>query len=425
MTSTALLSRALSRPITIAIAALALLTLASAASALHRHTPPIVQITTAPSTEIGGASFIGTSNLVLFNSDADLLGNGNATPNLFVFDLRYRVNKNQEGIYQLTTGTQPSRNAMAVRRAREIVFESEANFLGNGSTGREIFASRTANIRHADLPLIQITNSAGDSSAPMLSGNALYVTFASTTDLRGDGLTPGTHVYRAPFKNGLVGSGACPSYPCPGNPGLELVSTAAVGKYQLDFTGRFVVFESLADVLGNGSANGFQQLYLKDLSTGTVEEALTSGAADSRNPVIERKAASIVFESASNLLGTGSGHTQIYRWNRQKRPPVLEQITFGTDGDSTAPSLTAKADKIVFSSTADLKSTGTSGTNELFLYDVPSGKLVQLTSGSENLNRAATQLVFSVFTSSSNLAGNGNDKPQLFLTNAFPLLDPP
>ena len=417
-------SRGARRHITIAIAALAFLGMASAASALHRHTPPIVQVTTAPSTEIGGAAFVGTSNLVLFNSDADLLGNGNATPNLFLFDLQYRVNKNQVGIYQLTFGTQPTRNAMAVRRAREIAFESEADFLDNGSVGREIFASRSAIVRKSIVPMVQITNSAGDSFAPMLSGNAFYITFASTTDMRGDGLAPGTHVYRAPFRNGVVGSGACPSYPCPGNPDLELVSTAAVGKYSLDISGRFVVFESLDDVLQNGGANGFQQLYLKDLATGDVE-ALTAGAADSRNPAIERKAASIVFESASDLLGNGAGHTQIYRWNRQKRPAVLEQITFGTDGDSTAPSLTAKADKIVFSSTADLKNSGSSGTNELFLYDVPSGTLVQLTGGTENLTRAATQFVFSVFTSSADRLGNGNDKPQLFLTNAFPLLDPP
>ena len=394
-------------------------------SALHRHTPLVVQITNASSAQdIGGASFIGTSNLVLFNSDADLLGNGNATPNLFVFDLRYRVNKGQQGIYQLTFGNQPTRNAMAVRRGKDIAFESQMDFLGNGSTGRELFATRNANFRKSVLPLIQVTNSAGESFAPTLTGNSLYIAFASDTDLRGDGLTPGTHVYRAPFKNGFVGTPACPSYPCAGNPGLELVSTAAAGKYAMDADGQYVVFESLDDVLGNGSANGFEQLYLKDLNAGTVE-ALTSGAADSRNPAIERRAASIVFQSASDLLGAGAGHTQIYRWNRQKRPPMLEQITFGTDGDSTAPNLTAKADKILFSSTADLKSTGTSGTNQVFLYDVPSGVLVQLTSGTEGITGAATQLLFSVFTSHSDLVGNGNDKPQLFLANAFTLLDPP
>ncbi len=397
--------------------------LASIAYALHRHTPPVVQITAAPPQQIGGASFIGTSNLILFDTDADVIGNGNATPNLFVFDLRYRVNKNQPGFYQLTFGDQPCRNAMAVRRARELTFESTGDLLGNGSTGREIFASRKANIRSGEVPLVQITNSAGDSFAPVLSGNALYIAFASTADLRGDGLAPGTHVYRAPFKNGVVGTAGCPSFPCAGNPGLELVSTASAGKFAMDSAGGFVVFESSDNVLGTG-ANGFQQLYLKDLTTGDVER-LTNGLGDSRNPVVERKAASIVFDSTADLLGTGGGHSQIYRWNRQKRPPVLEQITAGVDGDSTAPTLTAKADKIAFSSTADLTGTGSSGTNELFLYDVPSAHLVQLTTGSENLTGVVTQLLFSAFIASSDLAGTGNTHPQLFLVNAFHLLDPP
>jgi hypothetical protein len=231
-------------------------------------------------------------------------------------------------------------------------------------------------------------------------------------------------VYPAPSKNGLVGTPACPSYPCAGNPGLELVSTAPAGKFAMDSSGRFIVFESTADVLNNGSANGFQQLFLKDLTTGTIEQ-LTGGTGDSRNPSIERKAASIVFESDSNLLGQNGGHTQIFRWNRQKRPPILEQITHGTDGDSTAPSLTAKADKIAFSSTADLMGNDADGTNQLFLYDLPSHHLVQLTGGSENLSGNATQLVFTAFTAQSDLVGNGNDQPQLFLINAFPLLDPP
>ena len=398
--------------------------LSAQALALHRHTPPVVQITTAPSTEVGGVSFVGTSNLILFHSDADLVGNGNATANVFVFDLQYRVNKKLEGIYQLTFGNQPSRNAVAVRRGKELAFESTGDLIGNGSTGREVFASRQAIVRKGVVPLIQITNSAGESSTPTLSNNGLYIAFASETDLRAEGLGPGKHVYRAPFKSGLVGTASCPSYPCAGNPGLELVSTAPVGKFAMDSSGRFVVFESTADVLNNGMANGSRQLFLKDLTTGTVEQ-LTSGTGDSRNPAVERKAASIVFESDSDLLGQNAGHTQIFRWNRQKRPPVLEQITFGTDGDSTAPSLTAKADKVAFSSTADLVGSGSTGTEQLFLIDLPKNNLVQLTSGSENLSGNATQLVFTAFTAHSDLVGNGNNQPQLFLVNAFPLLDPP
>jgi hypothetical protein len=257
-----------------------------------------------------------------------------------------------------------------------------------------------------------------------LSGNGLYIAFASETDLRAEGLGAGAHIYRAPFKNGLVGTPSCPSYPCPGNPGLELISTAAAGKFAMDSSGRFIVFESSADVPNDGSANGFKQLFLKDLTLGTIER-LTGAPADSRNPSIERKAASIIFESDGNLLGQSAGHTQIFRWNRQKRPPLLEQITFGSDGDSTVASLTAKADKIAFSSTADLLNNGANGTNQLFLYDVPKARLVQLTGGSENLSGNATQLVFTAFTAQSDLVGNGNSQPQLFLINAFPLLDPP
>jgi len=402
---------------------------------LHQQTPMFFQITTAPSQTGRAQTFAGRTTVQVFESDADLLGNGNATPQIFVFEQSQRVKRRRQGLFQLTFGDQPSRAPAAAKRGRIIAFESAADLLGNNSTGREIFASTGAKHKRGQLPLFQLTNAAGESFAPLISRNGDFLLFASTADLGNDGLNPGQHIYRALLKSRIVGKGNCPSYPCAPyvlspdvlNPGLDLLSRAVANNPASDSTGQLVAFESTEDVLENGYADGVRQLYLKDFVAGTVEQ-FTDGTRDSRNPIIRDEGDLVAFESDADLLNTGSTRTQIFLLDRRSQPQQLEQLTFGTDGDSTRPAFNTtggKKDDVVvsFLSTADFNGNGVAGINQIYIVRLPERQLIQVTTLSESIvSRLAGVYTYVSFWSEADVLGEGNDSLQLFEVNLFKLL---
>jgi Tol biopolymer transport system component len=397
--------------------------LVQATLALHRQTPSLVQITTAPSQDVGGASFIGNSNLVVFHSDGDLIGNGNTSSNIFLFDLKLRSKNHLPGLFQLTFGNQPSHHPTAARRGRSLAFESTADLMNNGSTGLQLFGAAPVKVRQGVVPLFQITKAAGSSFDAHLSENGRYLAFASTADIRNENLAPGVHVYRADLKKARLGQPSCPSYPCGFNPGLELLTRAVAGHPAIDKLGEFVVFDSAEDVLGPGTSNGFSQIYIRDFHLNATRR-VTSGVGDSRQSVIARNGWQIVFSSAADLVGNGNNRFNIFQADISVDPAEITQLTFGTDGDSTAPAVTGRGDKIVFSSTADLTSTGLTGTNQLHYLEIKGNRITKMTNGADDINESSAEFTFFVFASNSDLAGTGNTHPQLFLGNAFKILNP-
>jgi Tol biopolymer transport system component len=409
-------------------AAIALATCASlfaaarGADALHRNTAPLVQVTGQPSQVIGSPRFSAKSNVLLFHSDADLLGNGNQVPQIFMFDLASRAKHGLPGLFQITFGDQGSYAPTAARRARVIAFHSTADLLGTGSAGRQIFASTRAKVQKGSVPLLQVTRGPGESFDPVLNGrNGRIVAFTSTADLTGAGLPPGTRLYRADL--GRLEASACPAYPCPaeGNPGLELATPAEAGHAEIDHKGTRVVFESLADVAGTGCGTGVSQIFLRDFKAGTVEQ-LTCGTAASRHPVFTRDNHRVLFESDADLAATGSTHTQIFQVDLRRKPYALSQLTAGTDGDSArpAPNGTGSKNRFFFLSTADLLGTGGAGVERLYHYDERNG-LTRLTDGQSIDSTFAGQFTFVVFASNADFLGDGNDQSQLFLLNAYAL----
>lgn len=390
--------------------------------ALHRNTPTYVQITSEPSTALSAPSFAGKSNVVIFSSDGDLLQNGNAHSQIFVFDLKLRAKKNELGIYQLTAFPHDSVAPTAARRARTIAFHSTGDLLGTGSTGRQVFAARGVKVKHGIVPLRQLTRPPGESFDAILSGAGKFVAFSSTADLLNDGLGAGNHLYRAELRRVL--KSACPGYPCPAeeNPGLELLTPYEAWHPQLDNKGTGIVLESAGDVAGTGCVTGSRQIFLRDKKE--VWHQLTCGVGDSRNPVFTRDNRKVLFESDADLLSTGSLRTQIFQVDLTTTPFTLTQRTAGTDGDSTrpAPNGTRTKDRFFFVSTANLTGALVPGTPRLFQFDEQKG-LVVLTDDDSITSALAGQFTFVTFTSDSDLVGNGNADPQLFLINSFPFLD--
>jgi hypothetical protein len=401
------------------------LLVAASAGALHRATPLFLQLSEAPADLVGGMRFSDRSNLLLFHSDADLLGNGNATPQIFLFDLAGRVKRGQRSLYQLTFGEAPSLGPTAAHRGRVIAFDSEADLLGNGSTGRQIFASTAVKWSRGIVPLFQVTRAGAPSWGALLNARrGRTLIFSSHADLTDAGVPPGEHLYRVTLES--LARTACPGYPCPddGNPGLELIAWDVASQPDVDYKGDRAVFVSTGDVAGTGCANGASQIFLRDFKSGTVRQ-LTCGEADSRRPVFTQSYHAILFESDADLAGTGSTRTQIFQLDLRTSPPLLTQMTFGTDGDSTRPAPNGTKGKVrfFFHSTATLNAGGAPGTDRLYQFDEDRG-FVRITTDQPIGQDVAGQFTFAAFASDADFVGNGNSETQLFVVNSYPLYEP-
>lgn len=421
-----MMSTRVQRLLAVMVAALTLAT-ATRTEALHNNSPLLTQVTDKPSQTIGSIHFTMASNVMIFHSDADLLNNGNTMPQIFVFDTAKRVLKGERAFYQLTFGNQPSLNASATARARTIAFESAADHLGNGSTGRQIFASRLVRFKRPEgLILQQVTKGLGESFNPKLNASGRYVVFSSTGDLNGDGLAPGEHLYRSELRR--LRKAGCGSYPCPFggfNPGLDLVTREIATGAAIHPGGNFVVFESRGDAAGNGCSNGAQQLFVKDFKANTIQQ-LTFGTADSRGPKYSRDGKFIFFESDADLALTGSTRTQIFQYDMSAIPPKLKQLTFGTDGDSTDPAPgPGGAVRIHFTSTADLTNSGVSGVKRLYVKELLRDQIFRLSDTQQIDPGIDANFSFVIFVSSSDWLGNGNNQKQLFFLNSYRVVGPP
>jgi Tol biopolymer transport system component len=403
----------------------AVLLAAHSGLALHNNSPLILQVTDRPSRMLGAGQFAMASNVVVFHTDADLLGNGNAVPQIFVFDTAKRVLNGDRALHQLTFGSAASYNPSATARARSLAFESTADHLDNGSIGRQVFAARLVRFKSPQGTVLdQITHGLGESFNPKLNASGRYLVFSSTGDLNGDGLAPGEHLYRAELRR-LRKSG-CDSYPCTvgmANPGLDLVSREVATGATFHPGGNLVVFESRGDAAGTG-ADGVQQLFLRDFKTGAVQQ-LTFGALDSRGPKYSRDGKFVFFESAADLGANGNTRTQIFQLNMAIAPPRLTQLTFGTDGDSTDPAPgPGGAIRIHFASTADLTNSGVSGVKRMYVLELLRNKIYRL-SDTQDINAGIdANYNFAVFVSDSDWVGNGNEQPQLFFLNSYRVVAP-
>jgi hypothetical protein len=131
-------------------------------------------------------------------------------------------------------------------------------------------------------------------------------------------------------------------------------------------------------------------------------QQLTNGAGDPDNPSLAQpfdKNADGVIDTqwlAFDALGTFNGssgptanHRQIFLKNLVSGE--IRQVTFGTDGDSTEPSLSSLGGVLVFQSTARLTSNPTPpGIPQIFVYETNARTLRQVTNGAGPSTHALT-----------------------------------
>jgi Tol biopolymer transport system component len=388
-------------------AALFALVLAAApASAYHRKTPTLLQITPNGAGSIANARWAGF-RYVVFDSDADLLANGSTGRQVFYFDLQERDRTGLLAVHQLTSGAGDNRHGSTGSRAKVVAFDA----LAGGVGPRQIMlVSRAGGAPWA------LTQGAADSTDPIVDDGGRFVVFASQADLLGAGIG-GSQIFLADLRKA---SPTCP-YPCAatGNAGLRQLTHKAGNSAHpvVSKAGKVIAFESDADLLNGGETE--TQIYRVETKTDTTTRP-THGPGASRHPTLSKNGRVLAFESDADLLGAGAGGTQIFVF---KKDGTLVQVTAAPGGQSTSPSLELTGRGVLFESTADLLGDGSTGP-QIFEYGVATGVTRQVTdTPGTTRDPGYSAGVFTIFVANDDLLGNGSSGEQLYLVNLFALQD--
>jgi Tol biopolymer transport system component len=380
------------------------LLLPSAALALHRKTPRSMQITQGSAGEIGSPHWGGYRFLV-FDSNADLVRTGSQGRQVFLFDLRERALRDAVAVHQLTTGPGDSQRPSTGRHGRTVVYDG----LVDGT--RQVFKIRGRNGTPQAL-----TRGDADSWNVDISENESFAVFESNADFLGSGLG-GTQIYRIDLRGN---DPSCP-YPCPanGNAGLTQISFASGGNHHpvMNRDGDIIAFESDADPLQTGEHE--TQIYVASPAFGQLKAA-SHGPGASRNPTLSRNGSRLAFESSADLLHNGSTGTQIFLY-RDVFYGMPEQVTSSPGALSTEPSISTAGRALLFISTGDLAGRGNGG-SEVFQYDLRHRTLQQLTDASgSTLHPTYSAGVFTAFVADGDLLGTGATGQELYFVNLFKL----
>jgi len=411
----------------IAGAAIVLIT-ATASLALHRFTPPFVQVTSLASGEIGALSGWAPDQWA-FESNGDVVGNGNADWQIFIFSLLDRDFAQTPGLTQVTFGAHNARHPSISRNGQfiefRVAFEADGDLCADSANvcdasatpvaGRQIFIYSTATKL-----ITQVTTVPGDCLNPNLSGNGRFVAFESTVDINGSGATGGiAELYQADTTRP---SSTCRTLPCtppPGNPaagtGIKRITVGGGTHGVQSFNGLGIAFESKGDLLNGGANPGPQHIYL--LRKGVLTQLTTGSAEQGRNPSITQNGTLVAYEQ-DKLQQSGPPVSQIMMTKVRSKKTVLTVVTQGS-APSTGPSLSPNGRFLGFTSSGDLLGMGTPQ-NQVYTYNVRRRLLSQVTAGPNGSQTAQTTLfILSAFTSSDDFKGNGNATKQFFVANPF------
>ncbi len=312
-------------------------------------------------------------------------------------------------------------------------FAFDALGVFNGNTGaaathRQIFLKNlgTGEIR-------QVTASTGgDSTLPSVNERGGIISFQSTAALDGFGNPAGvSQVYLFQRDTGVLRRVSI------GRPPVNAVGLGPSTNASSTLDGSGVVFESTADLLGDGHDTAISQIFLarfdKRLHVVTDLFQATHGNGDSHNPFhgdspgnIAQKV--IVFDSvATDLPGTAlSPGRQIYEVTLDSATgapsPNISQITSQPIfGDCQAPRLDPTGNRLGFICTGDPLLNTTIG-NRMFILDRPSTTLYQLT-GAGDVQPPFSQNLgqwFAAISTTSDLTGNGVCGYQLYVIDYSP-----
>lgn len=264
------------------VCVLAALALAPAAGAHHRQMPPVVAITTSGDASLPRLAPPSRRAAAVVVDATIAVVNPFRTAGEPVFTFAAGSNAN------------PSISA----NGRVVAWDSDADPLGNGAPGRQVLTQNRTVLEQAAV------DPTGTSTNPAVDVAGVSVAFESTADLAGTGTVGARQVFLRHVDGSIRqlsrGSGTSR------NASIALRS-------------RLVVFESTSDPV-SGVDTGIAQIWIATLLAGTADP-ITSGLGASGSPTVSNDGRLVVFDSRADLAGDGhdTGVPQIYAYDTFSR----------------------------------------------------------------------------------------------------------
>lgn len=148
--------------------------------------------------------------------------------------------------------------------------------------------------------------------------------------------------------------------------------------------GRRIVFQSDSDFHGEGIPNGTDEIWLYDAESDALSRVTSASTdeRDSRTPSISADGRVVVFESNSDLLGTGlaAGQTEIWRYDIESGETTRLTEAPSAGGTSGGVVVSADGTVVAFHSNVDFESGRTmSNAAEIWLLNTTTGDLTRVT----------------------------------------------
>lgn len=194
--------------------------------------------------------------------------------------------------------------------------------------------------------------------------------------------------------------------------------------------GRFVAFESPATNLVAGDTNAAADIFVVDLATGLIQlESLSSDHTlsdrDSYQPSLSHDGRFLVFTSAARTFFADDRDGDLDVFLRDRHRGTTQRISqdrSGTPGNSEShsPWVSGDGSTVAFVSNANnLFPTDSGATPDIFVADVATGRITQVTHGNGPSRRpsltADGSQVWFVSHASDLITGDDNEGPDLFL----------
>ncbi|MCE2485859.1 MAG: PD40 domain-containing protein [Desulfurellaceae bacterium] len=179
--------------------------------------------------------------------------------------------------------------------------------------------------------------------------------------------------------------------------------------YDVSADGRRMLFKSNINLTGQNADEGLE-FFLYDVPTGTITQVTDTFGSGLMNGAMSADGSRIVFSARLNLTGQNAdGSTEIFLYDVPTG--TLTQVTdqlgnssYFSDSSQARRTISADGSRLAFSSWSNLTGQNADGSTEIFLYDVPTDTLTQITNGSHintdfnypQISADGTRLAFSV-----------------------------
>ena len=170
------------------------------------------------------------------------------------------------------------------------------------------------------------------------------------------------------------------------NANVESATPWASWNPSISSNAKRIAFHSYANIVGNNIGNS--EIYLYEANNNTISQ-ITKESIENRhssNPSVSANGQYIAFESQADINGGNpDGNKEIFLYEigtgelaQITNEPRLE-VGYVYKGHSTDPSINADGTRTVFVSEADINGGNPDGNKEIFLYDNETEKIIQIT----------------------------------------------